>query len=578
VITHLADEHEYDEIQTIFYTANEFAAGMASTNISKFLVDKEKLRDLLLDIFRKKAVVTLESIVTQILLKAVQKEDCISFKLVNLDGSESSLYNKRESYNDPLRPKFEKKDGKQAKLQRLYEIYNGKKADKISQLKNIKFTMPMISMNFDCITNEKDLDKTILRISVYDKCDNPFTSASEILERIYNKDLNNTIKTLADSRSDFKKGSINREQFEKDAKEQINFLINKKILEKDNGDYKLKPNLSKRGNSAKDSLIKDVYKEIYPSLTFGSQNTALISANVSTINDSKLSTIFITRPERNNLSEINDRVYSDLPLTVLPTQASVEIIGCPWVNFGQHLFLDFETGTTIDNKYTVTGITHNFSPGKFTTQLTLSYGDNYGKIDNLTGIVGKALLDLNNKDADVNDIPGLDDINTEQNNDHTFNLDKDYEFDVIQENLATESKTLESFKYSKSFTIPKNSSSVGIYSLMYFYLFKNSFFESQKTYENYDVFLKNINKSLIKNQEINIKLVRQSDVTPKIKKIKGDKPGLIIGTNTTYNFDIIINDVNRVFSNDSNEDYFNLNKFKIYLVLFKKIKKSNKNL
>ena len=69
-----------------------------------------------------------------------------------------------------------------------------------------------------------------------------------------------------------------------------------------------------------------------------------------------------------------------MPLLIMPTQATVEIFGCPWINFGQSIFLDFETGTTLDNKYVVTGIAHNLSPGKFTTQLTLTYGDNYGQL------------------------------------------------------------------------------------------------------------------------------------------------------------------------------------------------------
>jgi len=115
----------------------------------------------------------------------------------------------------------------------------------------------------------------------------------------------------------------------------------------------------------------------------------MISANVSTMNENKLSTIFMTRSDRNDQNLINNRISKDLPLVVMPAQASVEIFGCPWVNFGQSVFLDFETGTTLDNKYVVTGITHNLTPGKFTTQLTLSYGDNYGQLKNLEDEINK---------------------------------------------------------------------------------------------------------------------------------------------------------------------------------------------
>ena len=80
-----------------------------------------------------------------------------------------------------------------------------------------------------------------------------------------------------------------------------------------------------------------------------------------------------------------------MPLRVMPQQANITIFGCPFVNFAQYMFLDFETGTTVDNQYAITGVKHDFSPGKFTTSLTLSYGDIYGKYENVVDSLSKAL-------------------------------------------------------------------------------------------------------------------------------------------------------------------------------------------
>ena len=59
----------------------------------------------------------------------------------------------------------------------------------------------------------------------------------------------------------------------------------------------------------------------------------------------------------------------------------------------QYIFLDFETGTTIDNIYNITGIKHTLAPGKFSTSLSLSYGDIYGKYegiaDSLNALINK---------------------------------------------------------------------------------------------------------------------------------------------------------------------------------------------
>ena len=90
----------------------------------------------------------------------------------------------------------------------------------------------------------------------------------------------------------------------------------------------------------------------------------------------------------------------------MPVQASVETFGCPWINFGQFIFIDFDTGTTMDNKYGVTGITHNLSPGKFTTSLTLTYGDVYGQYEQATNLIESVTSELNAKKNDIVNIDG----------------------------------------------------------------------------------------------------------------------------------------------------------------------------
>jgi hypothetical protein len=55
------------------------------------------------------------------------------------------------------------------------------------------------------------------------------------------------------------------------------------------------------------------------------------------------------------------------------------MIGCPMINFGQMIFFDFNTNTSVDNAYIVTGIKHSISPGKFETDLTLTLADCYAK-------------------------------------------------------------------------------------------------------------------------------------------------------------------------------------------------------
>ena len=344
VQTHILSKRQFEEIQIVYYTVNDYAGKASCLNIASLLVRKKFLKEIIETIIEKQSITTVESILSQVILNCIQKKDNIVYGL-------SDLYIKRTSAYKPtslkgLTGKTGEKNQIDKKLKQIYGI-NGN----ITPI----FKIPAISFNFDCLTNENDA--SILRISVYDENKDPYAFSSSILEKYYNREIKADLnKTIMSSRRDLR----DQPDYVTSGRRRIKSLIEK--------------GQSQQNKSAN---IKNKIKSIYPSLTFGTQNSAMLNASVTTINENMLSTIFIRNSERNDLSLINSRQYADLPTVIMPTQASVEIIGCPWVNFGQAVFLDFETGTTIDNKYVVTGITHNLTPGKFTTNLTLSYADTF---------------------------------------------------------------------------------------------------------------------------------------------------------------------------------------------------------
>ena len=408
---YIASSSQFDEIQTIFYTANEYAAGMANENIAKFLIDTKMLSGFLKNVFSKNTVITPESLISQIIVKFVQVGDNITLGI-------SELYEDRDrDYTKPLKIKNSSTENKnilsQAKKDRLRKIYglNKDSTNKVSD-HEIKFKMPIVHMNFDCLTangiSSKDPERSILRISIYDRANSPFSSSAEILQSIYQGNFNKTFGKFIENRRDFEKNyrkgaqkerRENLVRFNKKQKDELKRLSDLKIITKNaDGTYSVNSSVyNQSGPKNYKASLKDVYKQSYPSLTFGTQNSVMISANVSTLNDNKLSTIFMTRPERNDQSLINNRINQNLPLVILPTQASVEIFGCPWVNFGQQIFLDFETGTTLDNRYVVTGITHDLTPGKFTTKLTLTYADNFGQAINFEDKLNEKTTEKNKK-------------------------------------------------------------------------------------------------------------------------------------------------------------------------------------
>lgn len=420
--THLACTGKFDEIQIVSYTANENAGLFANKNVSSLLLPRKDLVTFLATIFQNGTTFTIEGIITQVLNRYVSTRTQICYGL-------SSFYERDAAGN--TKPKNEKINIQTKKINdQLRKIYHQQTKDELVPndhdtgtitLDDVKFAMPKVSFTFDTLTSRKSgYEKTICRISIFDKNNNPFGSINSIMKNVYdkgvitvaaqlnkqranyksglritNKDLKDSSKSKAEKkkiRSGKQAQKITKEMFFQKSWRLIQNLIDDgKLVELSDGIYEIR-------DQFKLDTMKSHFKRIMPSLTYGTQNSAIIDATISTVNEAKLNTIYMTRSDRaaDNKNLISAKVgfQKDLPLRVLPAQASVTIFGCPFVNFAQYIFLDFETGTTIDNAYAITGIKHDLTPGKFTTQLTLSYGDVYGKYENAAATLARTISDI----------------------------------------------------------------------------------------------------------------------------------------------------------------------------------------
>jgi hypothetical protein len=88
---------------------------------------------------------------------------------------------------------------------------------------------------------------------------------------------------------------------------------------------------------------------------------------VSSISDPALATINIIAADEASGEGAAATKKKGLPMIVTPTEVTADMLGCPLINFGQSVYIDFGTGTTIDNIYACTSVSHTFSPGEFST-------------------------------------------------------------------------------------------------------------------------------------------------------------------------------------------------------------------
>ena len=116
-----------------------------------------------------------------------------------------------------------------------------------------------------------------------------------------------------------------------------------------------------------------------PTITYGTEASVIKQANLSTENDSALSTIIMTGggPNPGPLTP-QGMGPGNLPLQIFPTQLNMTTLGCPLIEYMQQFFINFGTGTSVDNIYHAVSITHKIEQGNFETAIGFKYVDSYG--------------------------------------------------------------------------------------------------------------------------------------------------------------------------------------------------------
>ena len=118
-----------------------------------------------------------------------------------------------------------------------------------------------------------------------------------------------------------------------------------------------------------------------PTLKYGTEFSGILNASLQTNSDSTMETIHMQRQGKSGGT--SDGFDAGLPLTVKPVTLSLDTFGCPYINFGQQFFVDFQTNTTIDDIYVVSGVSHSITPGEFKTSIQMQPLGKLGQFRNL---------------------------------------------------------------------------------------------------------------------------------------------------------------------------------------------------
>ena len=396
----LAATGQFDEVQFIFYAFNARASFMKDLNIASLPIN---ITDFIAD-FKERTKTSANLPIGQFL--SFLRSNYIVAQTADAWGL-TDLYKADKEGNLALKKAYEDATILFGEKQKRLEAAYGPNEP-------LEFKMPAINMYVEAVkVNDKETvdgnastvgggaNQTILRIHVFDKQCTSYESFGQFLQASRKNELGVLGKAASEVRKKPKKDdpADTKAQHANVYVAQLEKAISDGLIEA----LPTVAGASSEGISIEDfqnkkfrikggfAALKNFVASTMPSIIYGSSNSAVIKASVSSMNNPQLATVNMLRGGMGAGTTAQGARDAGVPLQVSPTQLSMEIFGCPLINFGQQFFVDFQTGTSVDNLYMVTGVDHSIESGKFTTNLKLVNMNTFGKYTSLIGTIEKTV-------------------------------------------------------------------------------------------------------------------------------------------------------------------------------------------
>lgn len=369
---------KYDEVQFVFYPFNNYSGFARSLNTANFMID---MRFLLEQYFRFR----MESI----------------SRAANVTINEFMTFLQGTIIDDPAAPVYGIDDFYEKTINRdSNEVQTTARYDALrlqteisERLRNVTpdgtFKMPEVQLYMESLPRKNiridggsvyesiDESKTILRVHVFDRQASQYEGLGSILEAARDNTLS-SFSTISDLTQNTTIDANQKRQIQRIinlATEQglIQPIIPSRSELNSDGRYTYYKFVGSQG------ALKEFMMKTMPYIIYGCSGTTVYTANLSSLNDAALSSMHMTRATNANPQRANGEQPGGLPVQIYPGELSINCMGNTLVNFGQRIFIDFQTGTTIDNMYVVNGVSHTISPGEFKTDIKFVFYDGYGK-------------------------------------------------------------------------------------------------------------------------------------------------------------------------------------------------------
>ena len=388
---------QFHDVQLLFYPMNEFAMFARDMNVGQYPINKKKLKDKLFKQMKKSPSITIQKFLNMI------KKTFINFTGDDIYGMSKAYREKKddEGKYEIMKDYSDTEKGKQKyailKSEILKAAYPEPDAER-------RFKKPSIQMFVECVQHENDPKLSILRLHFFDKACTSYSSYAQLWSASSGSDLgiigkySSSKKAVANVQEKLKKAPKKEKQKLQDLEKNRLARMNRhgvhaarqvKIFEKNGLIKPIKVGVDDGGTpifkyqiAGGPDQLRGILAANMPTLKYGTEFSGILNASLQTNSNPQMETIHMQR--QGGQDGTDDGFDAGLPMTVKPVTLSIDTFGCPYVNFGQQFFVDFQTNTTIDDIYAVSGVQHALTPTEFKSSIKLTPLNKMGQYRNVS--------------------------------------------------------------------------------------------------------------------------------------------------------------------------------------------------
>ena len=409
VVPAIAKSHTCNELQVFFYALNDSCGPVSNQSVAEFPID--------MSVFATAYAETLKTIGSEdmTLESLLQLAVASQFSDPRAIGYGMNNFYKPIDKENPGKPELkETKDAEEGLAQWLSEygtfkppmiemvVETGEESESLSKQFMVRDLKRGLNQRIrdtqarnESLRSGTNDKKIIKRIHIYDKQCNPYRLMQSIINTGEGLELGQIDAGVINGRireQFLKLTPSQQEELERMSKQKGS--VAEKLAKVSGGsaadiDKELRAierpggkvfHLPKDRESLKSFIMRNI-----PTISVGTNGSMVFAANVASKTDNLMGAINIINAHKGNatgkatLSNNGLEEVNNLPLRAVPMQVTMTTAGVPTAQLYQTFFLDFNTGTTIDNVYNCTQIQHSITPGKFATNWTFAYTDGYGK-------------------------------------------------------------------------------------------------------------------------------------------------------------------------------------------------------